>query len=172
MNQPGVTIPEQQENTLTAGNEIPSYPIEPEAYVPEAPYVPPMVERPIAPVVEQQRTPSSQELYNAPERQHIPESKMPELQTQLRPETTRSGEKIFVNPELGQSTFKGGVSSSQLVSRVAGYYTVQQGLISDPKSGLLQQTATTGDPASASTWQATILYKILQAFWNILGINS
>lgn len=171
MNQPGIAIPEQQENSQPHMNKIPSYPVDATPYIPEASYAPTAVERSV-PQIDRTKVPSTQELYNSPERQHIPESKTPELQTQLRPETTRSGEKVFVNPELGQSTFKGGVSSSQLVSRVAGYYTVQQGLISDPKSGLLQHTATTGDPSSASTWQATILYKILQAFWNILGVNS
>lgn len=110
--------------------------------------------------------------HNSPEQVTIPQSRLPELQPNIVPETTRSGERIFVNPELGQATFSGGVTSQQLVSKVAGYYTVQQGLISDPKSGLLQQTATTGDPASATTWQATILFKILQAFWGILGIGS
>jgi len=146
--------PDQTENTSVNTTPIPEMPMP--QRVPEQPA----------------KTTEQANLYNAPEQVTIPQSRTPELQTNIAPETTRSGEKVFVNPELGQATFSGGVTSQQLVSRVAGYYTVQQGLISDPKSGLLQQTATTGDPSSATTWQATVIFKILQAFWNILGISA
>jgi len=180
MNQPGVLVPEhEQTNQGQPMSEIPSYPsVEQEQqYIPgqeaaptpvipyEAPTTVTKNQSEIAPI------PGGMDSYNPPEHVTIPQSKSPELQTNIAFETTREGERVFVNPELGQSTYKGGVTSQQLVSKVSGYYVVQQGLISDPKSGLLQQTATSGDPTSASTWQATVLYKILQAFWNILGIS-
>lgn len=184
MIQPGPT-PQEFEQPTPDGQvqgEIPAFPgATTEEYTPgqvsesEEAVVPVQVEyqpvrqpAPEAPVLQKE----SVNLYNSPEQVTIPQSRTPELQTNIVPETSRSGERIFVNPELGQSTFSGGVTSQQLVSKVAGYYTVQQGLVSDPKSGLLQQTASTGDPASATTWQATILFKILQAFWGILGIGS
>jgi hypothetical protein len=184
MNQPGPT-PQEFEQPLPEDQiqgEIPAYPgATGEEYTPEQ--VTETTEatvsaqpeyKPIPQLVPETRLQSKESvnLYNSPEQVTIPQSRTPELQTNIAPETSRSGERIFVNPELGQATFAGGVTSQQLVSKVAGYYTVQQGLISDPKSGLLQQSAATGDPASATTWQATILYKILQAFWGILGISS
>lgn len=176
MNQAGVPIKESEQPIVGEQqvNEIPSYPGA-EQYQPQAePYLPRVNEQytpPTLPNLEKQKAPEKVDLYNSPENQTVPQSQTPELQTAITPETTRSGERVFSNPELGQSTFKGGVTSQQLVSKVAGYYTVQQGLVSDPKSGLLQQTATSGDPASATTWQSTILFKILQAFWAALGIN-
>lgn len=178
MNQTGApAVPEYDATNQQAApqpmEEIPSYPGEAAQYIPQETYVPPVTTQEqyatiFAPKVEQAPAPS---LYNAPEAQIVPQSKTPELQTNLTYQT-REGERFFSNPELGQSTFKGGVTSTQLVSKVAGYYTVNQGLVADPKSGLLQQTAQTGDPTQAVTWQSTLLFKILQAFWSALGISK
>lgn len=174
-NQPGVpTTEHEQGQAVQPMSEIPSYPGA-EQYQPQdaAVYSPVVYEQVPQPQSSENLKKNTEQinLYNTPEQHNIPQSSTPELQTPIVPETTRSGEKIFVNPELGQSTFKGGVTSTQMVSKVSGYYTVQQGLISDPKSGLLQQTATTGDPTNGTTWQASILFKILQAFWNLFGVN-
>jgi len=183
MNQVGAPIPdlEKPAGEGVQPSEIPSYPgATSEEYVPEQEGgAQTVVELPAQYEQQSQYIPEivpqknkSVDFYNAPEQAAIPQSKTPELQTNISIETTRAGERVFANPELGQATFSGGVTAQQLVSKVAGYYTVQHGLINDPKSGLLQQSARTGDPASATTWQATILYKILQAFWDILGIGS
>lgn len=178
----------QQQNTPVA--EIPAYPVsvdvvpqppqaevtytqqtqEQSTYVPQVQetytYQPAQVEQiPQPPQPEQQVN-----LYNKPEQQVVPQSTQPELQTPLEYRTTREGERFFVNPEEGQATFKGGVTTTQLVSKVSGYYTVTQGLVNDPHSGLLQQTAQSGDPTQATTWQATMLYKVLMAFWKALGL--
>ncbi|MCC7303990.1 hypothetical protein IT418_01070 [bacterium] len=164
----GATINEHENVAQDGVSEIPSFPVSSEQFQPAQ-----EVERykpNVVPKVEVM-TPSVEPSEQSRNQESVPGSQMPELKTDLVIETTKSGERIFVNPELGQSTFRGGVTSQQLVSKVAGYYTVQHGLISDPKTGLLQQTATSGDPASASTWQATVLYKILQAFWSALGIS-
>lgn len=170
---------ENQPQGQTLPAEIPAYPVAEQEFVPQPPvvetsqprqeaytYQPPRVEQvPHPPQPEQ-----AVDLYNTAERQTIPQSSQPELQTPLEYTTTREGERMFVNPELGQSTFKGGVTSTQLVSKVSGYYTVSQGLVNDPRSGLLQQTAQAGDPTQATTWQATMLYKVLMAFWKALGL--
>ncbi|PIY17344.1 hypothetical protein CO112_02295 [Candidatus Dojkabacteria bacterium CG_4_9_14_3_um_filter_150_Dojkabacteria_WS6_41_13] len=182
MNQAGAGVPVQEREQPNQGqpmSEIPSYPgaNQEQQYAPgqesaSAPVIPYELPAVAAkPQSELAPIPANMDSYNPPEHVTIPQSKSPELQTNIAFETTRAGERVFVNPELGQPTYRGGVTSQQLVSKVSGYYVVQQGLISDPKSGLLQQTATSGDPTSASTWQATVLYKILQAFWNILGIS-
>lgn len=183
MNQTGVPVPEhEQAYQAQPMAEIPSYPgaEQEQAYTPGQEVAPaPSIayEPPKTPVgstrVEQDTTSAEGvDLYNSPNHLSVPQSQSPELQTDIAFERTRSGEKVFVNPELGaQATYKGGITSQQLFSKVSGYYVVQQGLVSDPKAGLLQQTAHSGDPTNASTWQATILYKILQAFWSFLGVS-
>lgn len=176
MNQVGVPIKElEQLNNEQQLTEIPSYPGE-ETYQPQQETYSPSTNEQYVPIqtqtLESKKMSGHVNLYNTPENQTITESSTPELQTNISIETTLSGEKkIFVNPELGQSSFHGGITSQQLVSKVAGYYTVHQGLVSDPKSGLLQKTANSGDPTSATTWQSTMLFKILQAFWAALGIG-
>lgn len=176
MNQPGTPIIENEQpsvNGAVQNGEIPAFPGSADSYQPgqETTESTPSYSPAVLPRIEATipyETPKVVE--TQPEEPKIQESKMPELQTNISFETSKSGERVFVNPDLGQSTFKGGVTSQQLVSKVAGYYTVHQGLVSDPKSGLLQQTSSSGDPTSATTWQATILYKILQAFWSALGL--
>lgn len=200
MNQFGPS-PSSHESSPSIGgqqpmNEIPSFPIAQETYVPAQPVeqqrVAPVeqqvapIEQPVAMSAEQYtpvETPApqnvesyapaqvEQQTYSVPEAQNVPVSEVPNLQTQLEYKTTREGERVFNNPNLGQTTFKGGVTTQQLVSKVAGYYTVNQGLINDPHSGLLQQTAQTGSPTQATTWQAVMLFKILQAFWKSLGLS-
>jgi hypothetical protein len=170
---------EQSPSASPSVNEIPSYPLAQEQYipVPEQQVAQPKpaeqyVYPPLRAKVEQMPTQNTeaQSYYSVPEAQEVPVSKVPELQTQLDYKTTKEGERVFNNPDLGQSSFKGGVTSQQLVSKVAGYYTVNQGLIADPHSGLLQQTAKTGSATQATTWQAVVLLKILQAFWRSMGI--
>ncbi len=175
MNLPGAPVKEyDQMSDIPQPAEIPSYPVGAEQYVPgqEATEIQPQQYVAPKPQVETFRPAEIKSNTTIESVKEVQESKTPELQTQVTVETTRSGERIFVNPELGQSTFKGGVTSQQLVSRVGGYYTVQQGFTADPKSGLIQQTATTGDPTNGSTWQASLLFKILQAFWSALGIGD
>ncbi|WKZ23560.1 MAG: hypothetical protein QY312_02225 [Candidatus Dojkabacteria bacterium] len=181
MVQPGITPGRESEgqHVQQAAGEIPAYPIENaeaafaspghaegapdsssrETFLPQL--QPKQPESPRKPDAATEQT---------PERVEVSESKTPELQTPLTPDTSREGEKRFINPELGQATFSGGVTTQQLTSRVSGYYTVTQGLINDPKSGLLQQTATSGDPTNGTVWQSVILLKALRALWKLLGL--
>lgn len=152
-------------------SEIPEYPVSQEEYIPVPQAQQEYQQQPVA---RTEYAPQHQEIAPQPVLQveeTVPQSSTPELQTPIERYTSREGELAFRNMELGQSTFKGGVTSQQLVSKISGYYTVNQGLVNDPHSGLLKQTASSGDPSQATTWQATMLFKILQVFWKALGIS-
>lgn len=152
--------------------EIPSYPVEAPPISPEQAYIPsapqPVEEQYVPPVVEQphvQETIQPQEVIRTPQ---FVEAEKPEESDV--PSAVGDGENAFRNPELGQSSFAGGVTPTQVTSRVGGY-AVSSAVVNDPHSGLLQRTASSGDPTKAGTAQSMILMKILQAFWKILGIN-
>ena len=106
MNQTGApAVPEYDATNQQAApqpmEEIPSYPGEAAQYIPQETYVPPVTTQEqyatiFAPKVEQAPAPS---LYNAPEAQIVPQSKTPELQTNLTYQT-REGERFFQTQNL------------------------------------------------------------------------
>lgn len=170
---------ERSSESLPKAAEIPAYPVEQVPVSPEQAYIPSAPEP-----AQEQYQPSFQMPERAPIQQPVeqrPESVEQQPVTVERdtpfgsPETAAApasseGENAFQNLELGKSTFPGGVTATQLVSRVGGY-PVSTAMVSDPHSGLLQQTAQTGDPTLATVWQTSILKKTLEAILRMLGLN-
>jgi len=153
-------------------DEVPAYPTGGE-YVPVAPVQQPQTEQVYAPPNARETVSTTTEQLNATpileQVGSVPQSKTPEMYTNIERDTSKEGELAFRNVELGKATFAGGVTTQQLVSQVSGYYNVNQGLVADPSSGMLKKTANKGDPTNGTTWQATVLLKILQTLWKVLG---
>lgn len=169
---PNTQVPDTEQNLnnqISNPDEIPSYPVDME----QTPGTE-IVQQPNISIPEQTpiNTTPTTEIYK-PSIEVIHSSETPQMVETFTPEV-KAGEAAMINPNIGTQGIQGrtGVTTQNLVSAIGGYYPVNTGLVSNPHSGLLAQTANHGDPKQATVWQAAILLKAYQTLLKILGIRG